>query len=141
MAIALMTTELSSSKKQRCHRHHPLYLETEDFIQGKRLRFHELGRLLRDGISSYLLFTYILSHSWPDLEPVVFPPFLERYKPGLCKSGVNTELRQVVRTGILEEFWENQASRWKLKKTLSLLLQGTPLREQSQIFLEDLKQI
>jgi hypothetical protein len=54
-----------------------------------------------------------LSHSWSDLEPVVFQPFLERYEPDLCKSGVNTELKRVVKTGILEEFCENQASRWK----------------------------
>lgn len=54
-----------------------------------------------------------MSHSWSDLEPVVFQPFLERYEPDLCKSGVNTELKQVVKTGILEEFCENQASRWK----------------------------
>jgi hypothetical protein len=80
---------------------------------GKRLRFHELERLLRDGTPSYFLFTCILSHSWSDLEPVVFQPFLERYEPDLCKSGVNTELKQVVKTGILEEFCENQASRWK----------------------------
>jgi len=113
MAIALMTTELNSSEKQRPHRHHPLYLETEDFIQGNKLHFHEVKRLLGDGTPSYFLFTYILSHSWPDLEPVAFPPFLERYEPGLCKSGINKELRQVVKTGILEDFWENQASRWK----------------------------
>jgi len=111
MAIALMTTELNSSEKQRSHRHDPLYLVARTSFWAKRLRFHELEKLLRDGIPSYFLFTCILSHSWSDLEPVVFQPFLERYEPGLCKSGVNTELKQVVKTGILEEFCENQASR------------------------------
>ncbi|NLT46695.1 MAG: hypothetical protein GXX80_14470, partial [Thermotogaceae bacterium] len=78
MAIALMTSELNQSANQKPHRHHPLYLDTENFIIGSKVRFHELERLLRDGTPSYFLFTYILSHSWPGLEPIEFPSFLER---------------------------------------------------------------
>ncbi|HDP77754.1 MAG TPA: DUF4932 domain-containing protein [Mesotoga infera] len=128
MALALMTTELNSSEKQRSHRHHPLYLETEDFIEESELHFHELERLLRDVTPSYFLFTYILSHSWPDLEPVAFPPFLERYEPNLCRSGVNMELREVVRGGTLENIWESQAPKWKeIEKDAALAFAGSTI--------------
>ncbi|MDI9368770.1 MAG: hypothetical protein QM445_10550 [Thermotogota bacterium] len=112
MAIALMTSELNQSANQKPHRHHPLYLDTENFIIGSKVRFHELERLLRDGTPSYFLFTYILSHSWPGLEPIEFPSFLERYEPGLCRSGLNKEIRGVLESGTLEKLWESQKPLW-----------------------------
>lgn len=137
MAIALMTSELNQSANQKPHRHHPLCLDTENFILGNKVRFHELERLLRDGTPSYFFFTYILSHSWPGLEPIEFPPFLERYEPGLRRSGLNREIRGVLESGTLEKLQESQKPLWnEVEKDAIEALVGNSIERVSGGFLE-----